>query len=204
LKDPNHIQIELSSISKTLAELPQNTPFVVPEGYFTDFSSIILDRIYSENIDNQELSPLLLSLRKENPFVLPDNYIVNFKAPIPAEQARIVPMFSLNKVLKYAVAAAILGIITTFAVLQNKTEDPSGLAKSENESLISADAFALFLSESEIVEDAESQQAEIEESGSLLVNLDSKAISEILTEISENEISTYLDLIKYEDPNRMN
>jgi hypothetical protein len=115
-----------------------------------------------------------------------------------------VPMFSLNKVLKYAVAAAILGIITTFAVLQNKTEDPSGLAKSENESLISADAFALFLSESEIVEDAESQQAEIEESGSLLVNLDSKAISEILTEISENEISTYLDLIKYEDPNRMN
>jgi hypothetical protein len=204
LKDPNYIQVELSSISKTVAELPQNTPFVVPEGYFTDFSSIILDRIYSENIDNQELSPLLLSLRKENPFVVPDNYIVNFKAPIPVEQARIVPMFSLNKVLKYAVAAAIVGIITTFAVLQNKTEDAGGMAKSENESIISADAFALYLSESEIVEDAESQQAEIEESGSLLVNLDSKAISEILTEISENEISTYLDLIKYEDPNRMN
>ncbi|MEY4628197.1 MAG: hypothetical protein RLZZ595_523 [Bacteroidota bacterium] len=204
MKDPNYIQVELSSISKTVAELPQNTPFVVPEGYFTDFSSIILDRIYSENIDNQELSPLLLSLRKENPFVVPDNYIVNFKAPIPVEQARIVPMFSLNKVLKYAVAAAIVGIITTFAVLQNKTEDAGGMAKSENESIISADAFALYLSESEIVEDAESQQAEIEESGSLLVNLDSKAISEILTEISENEISTYLDLIKYEDPNRMN
>ena len=204
MKDPNHIQLELSTISHTLAELPKSAPIVVPAGYFTDFSSRILDRIHSENIDNQELSPLLLSLRKENPFVAPDNYIANFKAPIPAEQAKVVTMFNLKRVLKYAAAAAIVGIITTFAVLQNKTEDAGGMAKTENESIISADAFALYLSESEIVEDAESQQAEMEESGSLLVNLDSKAISEILTEISENEISTYMDQIKYEDPNRMN
>ena len=204
MKDFNNIVLELSSISQPVADMPNNNPFTVPEAYFSTFSAKLLSRIEQENTSFQPLSPLLESLKKENPFVVPENYISSFKVSIPQKEGLVVPFFSIKNMLKYAAAAAIVGIIATFAVLLNKTEDKTALAFAVDRSAISEDAFALYLSESELVENEQSLTIEIEQSESFLVNLNPKLISEILTEIPENDISTYMSLIDFEDLNSMN
>ncbi len=204
MKDFNNIVLELTHISQTVADIPNNNPFVVPEAYFSTFQTKLLGRIEHENTRFQPLSPLLESLKKENPFVVPENYISSFKVSIPKKEGLLVPFFSIKNMLKYAAAAAIIGIIATFDVLSNKTEEKTALAFTTDRSTISEDAFALYLSESELLENEQNLNIEIEQSESILVNLNSKLISEILTEIPENDISTYMSLLEFEDLNSMN
>ena len=54
------------------------------------------------------------------------------------------------------------------------------------------------------MENEQTLNIEIEQSESFLVNLNPKLISEILTEIPENDISTYMSLLEFEDLNSMN
>ena len=204
MKDLNNIALELSSISQPVADIANTNPFIVPEAYFSTFQTKLLSRIEHENTRVQPLSPLLESLKKENPFVVPENYISSFKVSIPQKEGLLVPFFSIKNMLKYAAAAAIVGIIATFAVLSNKTEEKTAVAFAADQSAISEDAFALYLSESELVENEQNQHIEIDHSESFLVDLNPKLISEILTEIPENDISTYMNLIEFEDLNRMN
>jgi hypothetical protein len=70
--------------------------------------------------------------------------------------------------------------------------------------MISTDAFALYLSEAEMIEEDDVLETVIADSQSLLVQMDAKVISELLTEIPETEISNYIDIMKSEDPNLMN
>jgi len=203
MNDHHPIQSELSAISPLLAEMPKSTPFVAPEGYFEQFSNRILAKIEAQETEKEELSPLLQSLKKENPFSVPPAYLQEFKVNVTPKEAKVIPLFNLKAVLKYAAAAAVVGIIATFATLFFSGEEKGAIAKASAETVISADAFDLFLSETASIEEEETEDFE-EESQSLLVQMDANMVSEILTEIPENEISTYIDLIKNEDLNMMN
>jgi hypothetical protein len=202
LKDQKSILPELNEISRIVADQSQHTPFEAPEGYFLTFSGRLLQRINSQNTVQEELSPLLTALQKENPFTLPPNYLSEFKVHVATEEAKVVPLFRLKTVLKYAVAASIIGIIATFVTLFSKNEEQSMMAKTTNNEVISSDAYATFLNETAVFE--ESEEDDIEQTTSVLVQMDANLISEILKEIPENEISTYMDLTKSEDPNMMN
>jgi len=203
MKDHHPIQSELSAVSPFLAEMPKSNPFAAPEGYFNQFSNRILAKIEAQETEKEELSPLLLSLKKENPFSVPPAYLQGFKVNVTPKEAKVIPLFNLKAVLKYAAAAAVVGIIVTFATLFFSNQGKRSMASSTEEAVISADAFDLFLTETASIEGQQTEAFE-EESQSLLVQMDAKMVSEILTEIPENEISTYIDLIKNEDPNLMN
>jgi len=203
MKDHQLIQSELSAISPLLAEMPKSTPFVAPDGYFNQFSNRILARIEAQETENEVLSPILQSLKKENPYSVPSDYLQEFKVNISPKKTNIVPLFNLKTVLKYAAAAAVVGIIATFAILLFSSEEKREMAKSTEETVISSDAFDLFLSETASIEEEQIEVSE-EESQSLLVQMDAKMVREILSEIPETEISNYVDLIKYEDLNMIN
>ena len=204
MKEQQNILLELTSISPFVAELPKNSPFETPEGYFQDFSSRIVEQIQIQNIENDGLSPLLQSLKKENPFSVPAHYLNQFEVDISPKKAKIVPLFHLKAVLKYAAAASVIGIIATFATLFFSNSDKSSIAKSNGNALISTDAFALYLSEAEMIEGEEEAETVIDDSQSLLVQMDANVISELLREIPETEISNYIDIMKSEDPNLLN
>lgn len=203
MKDQQQISSELKTISSVVAGLPKTFPFQAPEGYFHQFPDQLLHKIKSQEIENESLSPLLASLRKENPFSAPIDYLAEFKVDIPQPETKVIRLFNTKTVLKYAAAAAVIGIIATFATLFSKNEPINAIAKSTEETKISSDAFAFYLSETEDLSESRIEES-IEDSPSLLVQMDAGLVSEILREIPENEISTYLDLIKYEDLNMMN
>ena len=203
MKDHQYILSELSSISPLVADLPRNNPFEVPEGYFQQFSATILQQIQSQEIEKEGLSPVLQSLKKENPYSVPPDYLQQFKVEIKPTQTRVVPLFNLKTVLKYAVAASVIGFIVTFATLFYSSDRQETIANSSEEVAISADGYALFLNETASIEEDHSEGS-IEDTQSLLVQMDANTVTEILSEIPENEISNYIDLIKNEDPNTMN
>lgn len=204
MKEQQDILLELTSISPIVADLPKNTPFEAQEGYFQKFSSRIMERIKVQNIDNEELSPFMQSLKKENPFSVPEGYLSQFNVDIAPKKAKVVPLFGLKAVLKYAAAASVIGIIATFATLFFSNTDKSTIGKLNGNTMISTDAFALYLSEADMIEEDDELETVMADSQSLLVQMDAKVISELLTEIPETEISNYIDIMKSEDPNLMN
>jgi hypothetical protein len=204
MKEQQDILLELTSISPIVADLPKNTPFEAQEGYFQEFSSRIMERIKVQNIDNEEISPFMQSLKKENPFSVPEGYLSQFNVDIAPKKAKVVPLFGLKAVLKYAAAASVIGIIATFATLFFSNTDKSTIGKLNGNTMISTDAFALYLSEADMIEEDDELETVMADSQSLLVQMDAKVISELLTEIPETEISNYIDIMKSEDPNLMN
>ena len=203
MNDHQHILSELSSISPLVADMPRNNPFEVPKGYFQEFSANILFQIQAQEIENEELSPFLQSLKKENPYSVPPDYMQQFKVEIKPTQGKVVRLFNLKAVLKYEAAAAVIGIIATFATLYFSSERQGSIVKSTEEVAISADGYALFLNETASIDEDHSEEI-IDDTQSLLVQMDANTVTEILSEIPENEISTYIDLIKNEDLSMMN
>lgn len=203
MKDLQPILLEIESISSVVAGLPKNLPYKAPDGYFNNLSNKVLNQIKSQDIEKEELTPLLQALRKENPFSAPTDYLTQFKVTVPTITTKVVPFFRLNTVLKYAAAASVIGIIVTFATLFFNNGSKSTIAKSVDETKISSDAFELYLSEVEELHESEPETTD-EDSQSLLVQMDAGLVAEILKEIPEKEISTYIDLIKNEDLNMMN
>ena len=203
MKDQHQISLEITSLSSVVAGLPKNSPFQAPDGYFTNFPDKILDQIKSQDIEIEQLSPLLQTLKQENPFSIPPDYLTKFNVAAPQSETKVIPLFGVKQVLKYAVAAAVIGIIATFAALFLSNEQTDTIAKSTAETKISTDAFAQYLSETEELEKNEIETP-IEDMQSLLVQMDASLVSEILKEIPENEISTYIDLIQNEDLQMMN
>ncbi len=196
----DHISEELSSISQHVAELPKNTPFAVPKGYFDQLPARLMEVIQNETAEQDltELSPLLKALQHENPYTIPAGYFNNLKLEIPKNHTPLVRMNKLGSLAKYAAAACLLGIIAAvFFVSKTGNDTPlSGLSK-ESETLqnkVSPDAIAIYLEEMDKLSVAETNENEQFETGfNLLVDLNSETIKEILQEIPDNDISLYMD-----------
>ena len=104
-------------ISPQLLSIQYKNVFEVPEGYFDNISSSVLDKIKelqnSATNDLKEISPLLLSVQHKNVFEVPEDYfstvsgnVLNAVKPTPG---KVVNMFRVRSLLKYAVAALITG-----------------------------------------------------------------------------------------------
>jgi hypothetical protein len=196
----DNISEELTSISQHVAQLPKNTPFTVPVGYFDNFPARLIDSIKNEASEQElfELSPLLKTLKHENPYTLPDGYFSHLKVEIPKHQAPVVGMYTIRSWAKYAAAACLLGIIATvFFVSKTENETSLALQPKETESpqnKVSPDAIAMYLEEMDNLSVAETTENEQVETGSnLLVDMSSETIEEILQEIPDKDISLYMD-----------
>ena len=196
----DNISEELTSLSQHVAQLPKNTPFTVPNGYFDNFPGRLMDSIQHEasGPDLIELSPLLKSLKHENPYTTPEGYFNQFKVATPKDQAPVVGMFTLRSWVKYAAAACLLGIIATvFFVSKTANEIPLASLSKEPQTFqhkVSPDAIAMYLEEMDNLSAVETTENEQVETGSnLLVDMSSETIKEILQEIPDKDISLYMD-----------
>jgi hypothetical protein len=196
----DNISSELTSISQHVAQLPKNTPFALPNGYFDNFQARLMDAIQHEATEQDlvKLPSMLESLKHENPFTIPDGYFNNLRLEIPKNQAPVLRLSRLGSWTKYAAAACLLGIIATvFFVSKTKYETPlAGLSKESEtfQNKVSPDAIAMYLEEMDKLSVAETNENEQVETGfNLLVDMSSETIKEILQEIPDNDISLYMD-----------
>ncbi|WP_336516134.1 hypothetical protein [Pollutibacter soli] len=175
-------------------------PFDVPEGYFESFADRMLGMVKSENeiyAELKELSPFLAGVPKTNPFSAPEGYFNNLKVNIPekVEEKPAGKLISLNTWKKFAVAAAVIGIIFTGALFLFKSNGTS----ESNPDIISISAMENFLNTDDmdfpappIPESEELALLDINENtiGSLLETVNDAAITEFMKDNPGADIST--------------
>jgi hypothetical protein len=151
----NEILTELLEIAPFLRRADAlQVPYVIPAGYFEDFTEILMSRIRFEasgleernGVSAQEeiadISPLLAGIRNKNPYQVPVGY---FKSPNKKIQvtenipSNLVSLSRSNKtkklsvpmrIIRYAAAACVVGMIgiTIFNLTKHQIIDPiSGL-----------------------------------------------------------------------------
>ena len=194
----NHIQAELQLISPAVADLSNTTPFAVPEGYFEQFHSKIQHKI-SQQSENEEikieLSPLLQSLQRQNPFEVPGNYFRSFEFNTPTENHEVVRMFTWKRWTSYAAAACLIGIMVSLFYFNGSNPSDGDLVKqnpSVDSQQVSTEGMQTYLNEVDLLTESINYNTELTSESNLLVELTPQIISEILKEIPENDISSYI------------
>ena len=125
--DPLTSSEELEEIAPFLASIPKKMPFAVPEGYFTQTTEGLSDWVKEESL------PPLLQSGKQMPFTVPDGYFESLPAiilkKVSPKEAKIIPISSSRKWMRYAAAAMIAGIIAVSGILyfgnNNQSIDPA-------------------------------------------------------------------------------
>jgi hypothetical protein len=206
MKNETNISSELNFISAAVANLPKNTPFCLPLGYFESFPAHIIETIHLSNVkvfqaDNQ--LPITLN-REENGFSVPGGYFEGFSVQLmekiketsQKDEAKVIGIFSKNNILKYAAAACIAGIVFISYLGTKDTGTSNEIASIEKNPVasdLSLEGIASFLEDSE--ESSQGTQAELApmDTNNLLVDLDQETISQVLTELHENDIKNFID-----------
>ncbi len=151
MESSNEILTELLEIAPFLGRAGAlKNPYIVPAGYFDDFTNILMYRIRFETDgfgevndipapeEIAEISPLLAGLKIKNPYQVPVGYFEALSTNIPlTENTRpkliAVPQDNKKKkvsipmrIVRYAAAACIVGMIgiTTFNLTHHQVLDP--------------------------------------------------------------------------------
>lgn len=195
----NNIGEELTLISPAVADLPNTTPFAVPDHYFEGLTTRILHRVGlfdNEKEKDPILSPLLESLKKENPYQVPANYFQKLSTELNLEKtAPVVQIFAWRKIMVYAAAACLAGIMfLAFYFEKDAANSELPLAQKTNWETqpLSTESIQTYLTESDQLQPVEIPGSELSSENNLLVDMNPTIISEILKEIPENDISSYM------------
>ena len=117
----NDIQNELLSISKTIAAIPNNNVYTLPDGYFEDFSSTLLSSIKS--LPDYSLHT---TINNTEAYSIPVNYFDNLADEVLFKiknEKKIVTLPLHTKILRFSIAAvviALLGLSITTIIKRNR------------------------------------------------------------------------------------
>jgi hypothetical protein len=117
---------EISALSPLLAGLSKKMPYSVPDGYFSKNTGE-LNELVSEDV-----LPEILHSAKEIPYSVPVGYFENLPElilkKVNPKQAKVIPINSSRRWMRYAVAAVItgaIGISSIFYFGNDKSVDPA-------------------------------------------------------------------------------
>jgi hypothetical protein len=213
---------ETEAISQAVANLPKTNPFTLsqeyfelfsinllrtiqqfqqkslstPENYFSTFPSKLLGKIKQENstAELEDLSPMLARMQKQNPFYVPENYFATFNATPKKEQAIIRSVFSYKRIIRYAAAACITGLlIISYTYNQHNTTSRLAALQRNSASDLSLESIIGYLDQVDDVKDDNESDTPITAENNLLVDINQETIRQVLQEIPENDIKQFID-----------
>jgi len=186
---------ELSFLSSTLTNVSKEMPFVVPSGYFEGLNKKVMLVISQDNNQTakeelETLSPLLSGLKKEMPFSIPAGYFDTLQTK---QETKVVSITD-RKWFRYAVAAMIVGVVATTALLINNSQ------KSFKHFEAKVDKEIKKASDKELIEFAELTEASKE-----MAFVDNKEdVQELLKDIPVSELQEFLEEITDPDTDNSN
>lgn len=176
-------------------------PFSVPDNYFTNLSEEILGKIRKQNEEQNEfkkelaeVAPLLNTISKQMVYQVPAGYFeqLNIDAPsVVTAPAKVRSITSVKKVFRFAVAAAVTGILAVgtylFTANNNNIDAPAFT------SAINIPAAVDNLSESEIVDYLNNSSSGLDISATSASIEDEIDIDDYIKNMSDDEIRKYLN-----------
>lgn len=190
-------QEELAVLSPLLSGLDKKLLFHTPAGYFTELTDNVVSGAKAIDFVNEELenlSPVMAALRDKEVFAAPAGYFDQLPVQIldrvkkMAEPAKVVSISFRRKVMQYASAAAVIGIVVMaawwFTGKPDTTVPDPVAAKVET---ISEDELQRYL-------DDQSVPLPVDQ---LAVNtkaeIDASNMTDMFQDVSDEEIQKYLE-----------
>ena len=213
---------ETQAISQAVANLPKTNPFTLsheyfeffsinllrtiqqyeqkalntPGNYFSTFPSKLLEKIKEDNstAELEDLSPMLAGMQKQNPFYVSENYFATFNATPKKEQAIIRSVFSYKRIIRYAAAACITGLlIISYTYNQHNTTTSLAALQRNSASDLSLESIIGYLDQVDDVKDDNESDTPITAENNLLVDINQETIRQVLQEIPESDIKQFID-----------
>jgi hypothetical protein len=198
---------ELESLSPLLSKLDKKLSFSTPAGYFDELTGNVvagaraIDFVYEE-LEN--LSPVMSSLKAKNVYTVPAQYFESFPSTVlsKAKQqhpAKVVSMNFGKKMMRYAVAAVIAGIIITSGILflnrNNSWVEPGAVAQTEESLQQETQKNLEGLTDDEIANFIENQTTPLPDILSLASSsdIDSEDVKLMLADIPDAELKQYVE-----------
>ena len=207
--NPMSVQDELEALSPLLSKLDKRTPFSTPAGYFDAFGRDMMSSMSSDEPDEMQvenLSPLMTSLRSANVYEVPSGYFQNLPQLILRKvkndaPARVVSMTFGRKMMRYAAAAVVAGVIFIggWLLINRQGDTVPGATVAQTEEIqretqakvegLSDDELAGFLDQTISVPDILVAAA--------VAEIDTEDVKMMLADIPDEELKKYL--VEYGD-----
>jgi len=202
---------ELSALSPLLSKLDKTTLYSIPTGYFDESTAHSIAAIQAVDLLKEELeniSPLMSSLRTKTTYKIPSRYFEGLPLSVlnkikGQSSAKIIPVTFVRKVMRYAAAAVIAGIVISAGLLfQNKkssTEISAAVVKTDEMLEQETQKGVKGLSDDEIFNFVENNTASLPDPLSMAssVDIDSEDVKLMLTDIPDSELKQFL--VEYGD-----
>ncbi|MBS1599757.1 MAG: hypothetical protein JST75_16140 [Bacteroidetes bacterium] len=183
---------ELAILSPLLSKADKKNPYKAPEGFFSELSENLVSGMKAISFVSHELEtlhPLMNDLKNKNTYSVPEEYFNQLPEAIlqkikNQQPARIVSFRKRTAWMKYAVAAAVTGIIFTVGILtfNNKvsTEDPTtGLSKISDQEI------------SNYIDNHDNPLAETANNSTASADFNDNDVSDLLSSVPDNELEQY-------------
>jgi hypothetical protein len=201
------VQDEIAALSPLLSGLNKKMPFHMPEGYFTDLTDNAVSGAKAIDFVNEELenlSPVMASLRGKQVYEVPAGYFDQLPGQLldsvraTKQPASVVSIGFGRKVMRYAVAAVLVGIVAMGAwwVVGNsdKGVTPSTGTVAESNKPVVPDVSKV--SDDELQNYLEDQTT-LPATDMLAVNtkteIGANDMKDMLSDVSDEEIQKYLE-----------
>ena len=186
---------ELEILSPLLSQLDKKMPFSTPAGYFNEVSEHAVagaQAIDFVNLELENLSPLMQGLKRIMVYEVPAGYFNQLPGQvlkaIKAEQpAKVVSMSFTRRVLRYAAAAVVAGLIVTAGWMflgkgPNIVDNPEKeIAKLSDETL------------QKYLENQTPTPAETALASTTVEELDANDMKDMLADVTDEDLQVYLE-----------
>jgi len=188
---------ELEILSPMLSDISKEMSLAVPAGYFESLSDKMMQAI-REHADYQtsdeeiaSLSPLLSKVSKKSPYSVPAGYFESLNTSIGKKEETKVISITSRKWYRFAVAAAVIGIIAIGGLLFinqkpiDPNKNPQAWVEKNIEKKVSQrqlDDFVTLAKGDENLKDLNDNDA-----------VKSEDIKELMKDVSEKEIQEFLN-----------
>ena len=187
---------ELAFLSPVLSRLEKKSPFSTPENYFSDLSDNVVSGVQAIEFVNEELenlSPLMASLKEINIYETPSGYFEQLPGKILGKvqkhPARVVSISFRKKLVRYAAAAVVTGVIAIGSYMifkPGKVEHIGSEAVSTDIAKLSDQELENFLTDNTIA---------LADAGTVVTNdsIDESDAKDLLANVSDEELQHYLE-----------
>ena len=188
---------ELETLSPLLSRIDKKMPFSIPVGYFDDLAENMTAGTKAIEFVNEELenlSPMMSRLKNKNVYETPAGYFDGLANTVLAkikqqpQQAKVISINKKRSWLKYAVAAAVIGVIATSSILFFNRTVSSGNDPIQNLSKVSDQEMMNYL------ENQTTPAISADASNSIAsADINEVNAKDLLSEIPDDELQQYID-----------
>lgn len=193
---------EIETLSPFLSKLNKKIPYTAPAGYFEELAGNVTDGAKAIELVNEELenlSPLMNSLKGQNVYAVPPGYFDDLADVVLAtakqqQPAKVVSMKWGPKVLRYAAAAVVTGLIVTAGWLY--TNNTPIIKASEDTVAKETQNAVKKITDEELVKFIETEDNLVDEPAATATTneeIDATDVKEMFADVSDEELQQYVE-----------